>query len=117
MKVINYKDIEAAPVRMDGARGVTIRWLIARDDGAPGFAMRLFEIDPGGTTPLHKHAQEHEVFIIEGAGTVWRGDEAVPVTPGTAIFVPPQETHCFTNTGDGVMRFLCMVPLEEKTCG
>jgi quercetin dioxygenase-like cupin family protein len=38
--------------------------------GAPNFVMRLFEIDPDGYSPFHTHAWEHEVFVLEGEGTV-----------------------------------------------
>ncbi len=111
MKVIHYSDIEPSPVNMDGAEGVTIRWLISDKDGAPNFAMRLFEVEPGGTTPLHTHSHEHEVFILEGNGAVWRNGEEVAVTVGTAIFVPPNEKHCFMNKGETVLKLICLVPI------
>jgi len=111
MKILHYEEMTADPVRMEGAEGVTVRWLIAKEDGAPSFAMRLFEVEPGGTTPLHTHDSEHEVFILDGEGGVWREGKEVAVGPGTAIFVEPGEKHCFKNKGQGVLRFLCMVPI------
>ena len=111
MKVIHSNTIDSAPVDMEGADKVSIRWLIAKEDGAPNFAMRLFDIQPGGHTPLHTHASEHEVFIMEGEGTVWREGKEVNVRPGTAIFVPPEEKHCFRNSGKSVFRFICLVPI------
>lgn len=113
MKIIHYKDMDASPVTVQGAEKVSIRWLIAAEDGAPGFAMRLFEIQPEGHTPLHTHDSEHEVFILAGTGAVWKEGEEVPVGAGTAIFVPPGEKHCFFNRGKDVLRFLCMVPVEQ----
>ena len=113
MKVVHYEDMAPTPVDVPGACGTSIRCLIAKEDGAATFAMRLFELMPGGTTPLHTHAWEHEVFILSGEGTVWRDGEEVPFRPGTAIFVPPEEKHCFKNTGTETMRFLCLVPIEE----
>ena len=112
MKILKYTDMEADPVTTEGAKDVTIRWLIAEEDGAPNFAMRLFEIAPGGNTPLHTHHTEHEVFILDGEGTVWREGVDVRVGPGTSIFVPPDETHCFKNIGNEVLRFICIVPIE-----
>jgi quercetin dioxygenase-like cupin family protein len=44
--------------------------LITKEMGAPNFVMRLFEIDPDGYSPFHTHAWEHEVFVLEGEGTV-----------------------------------------------
>ncbi len=114
MKVINFYDMDAKVVSMEGARGVTIRWLISKKDGATNFAMRLFEVDCDGQTPLHTHDFEHEVFILEGEGVVWRENKEVPIGPGAVIFVPPGEKHCFKNKGEEALRFLCMVPIEDK---
>ena len=111
MKIVHCKEMDPRPVTMEGAKDVSIRWLIAKEDGAPNFAMRLFEVEPEGHTPLHTHDSEHEVFILEGEGTVWKDGEEMAVSPGTAIFVPPNEKHCFKNSGKGVLRFLCLVPV------
>ena len=70
MKVVHYEQIESAPVAMEGAVGCRIRCLVGEPDGAPSFSMRQFEVAPGGHTPQHTHAYEHEVYILEGAGAV-----------------------------------------------
>ncbi|MBN2103739.1 cupin domain-containing protein [bacterium] len=111
MKILNYKSMEAEPVTMEGSKDASVRWLIAREDGAPNFAMRLFEVEPGGYTPLHNHDNEHEIFILEGEGVVWKGGNEVAVNAGTAIFVPPQEKHQFINNSQSVLKFLCLVPV------
>ena len=101
-------------VQMEGAEGVTIRWLISDKDGAPHFAMRLFEIEKGGHTPLHTHDFEHEVFILEGEGAIWCEGQEYSIGPGCAIFVPQGEKHSFINKGEEGFRFLCMVPVMPK---
>jgi len=111
MKILNYSSLEPDPVKMEGAKDVTIRWLIAKEDGAPHFAMRLFEVKPGGYTPLHQHENEHEVFILEGEGKVWKEGNEETVTPGTAIFVPQHEKHQFINKGQSVLKFICLIPV------
>ena len=68
MKHIHYTNIELEIPKEDGIKDVQVRWLITKKDGAPSFAMRLFEIQPNGYTPLHQHDWEHEVFILEGNG-------------------------------------------------
>jgi mannose-6-phosphate isomerase-like protein (cupin superfamily) len=30
------------------------------------------------------------------------------------VFVPPNEEHQFTNTGDEVLRFVCLIPLARR---
>jgi quercetin dioxygenase-like cupin family protein len=111
MRIVHADDVPKKPVEMEGATGVTIRWLVSGEDGAPTFAMRLFEIEPGGRTPLHTHGNEHEVYVLDGQGAVWRNGSDVPVRPGTAIFVPGGEKHCFKNPGTTPFRFLCLVPV------
>ena len=110
-KITHFEEVPPAPVTTEGATGATVRWLIAKEDGAPTFAMRLFELAPGGQTPLHTHTNEHEVFVLEGEGSIWREGKDVAVRHGTAIFVPGGEKHCFKNRGKSAFRFLCLVPV------
>ena len=110
MKVNHHEEIPSAAVDMEGASGCTVRWLIDEKDGAPTFAMRQFEIAPGGHTPRHSHPYEHEVYILEGQGTVTEGDTEHPITSGDVVYVAPDDVHQFRNTGSGPMKFLCMVP-------
>jgi len=112
MKILHYEDMEASPVTHEEVKGVTIRWLISREDNAPNFAMRLFEVESEGNTPLHSHAWEHEVFVLDGEGAVWKEGKEVAVGPGMAIYVPPDEKHCFKNVGKGIFRFICLVPMS-----
>ena len=65
MKVEKSSNIAKKPVEIDGAKGAEMRLLISKADGAENFAMRMFELQPGGHTPLHTHAHEHEAFIVE----------------------------------------------------
>ena len=111
MKVAHYSEIKAEPVTHEEAIETKIRWLIGKDDGADKFAMRLFELGQGGRTPLHTHEWEHQVFILEGEGAVWKEGDNVSLKPGTAIFVPGGEKHCFKNAGQNVFKFLCLIPL------
>lgn len=110
MKVFDYRTVPANPVEMEDAETVRMRMLISDEDGAP-FKMRLFEVQPGGHTPLHTHDFEHEVFVLDGEGIVWRDGEEVTIQSGTVVFVPSNERHRFRNTGDDILRFICLVPL------
>jgi quercetin dioxygenase-like cupin family protein len=110
MKVCHHEQIESKPVDMEGASGCTVRWLVGAADGAPNIAMRQFEVAPGGYTPRHSHPYEHEVYVLQGAGEVYEGDDARPIQAGDVIYVAPDEIHQFRNTGAAPMQFLCMVP-------
>lgn len=113
MRLVHAADLEAQDVIERGAEKVKVRWLLSRPEGAPTFAMRLFELAPGGYTPLHEHAWEHEVYVIEGQLEVVGTAGPTNVTAADAILVLPNETHRFRNVGDTAARFLCMIPLPD----
>ena len=110
MKIEKSDNIRISPVEVDGAKGVGIRWLISKEDGAENFAMRMFEVESGGHTPLHRHAHEHEVFVVDGEGVFVCEGREYPFGTEYVIFVPGGEEHCFKNTGDSVLRMLCLIP-------
>ena len=113
MKIEKSNNVSKSPVDVEGAKDVEIRWLISEKDGAENFAMRMFELQPGGHTPLHTHSQEHEVFVLEGEGTfVFEGQEH-PFGAEYVVFVPPNTEHRFMNTGGTVLRMLCIIPTSS----
>lgn len=113
MEIRNYMEVEAEDVPEKGASKIKVRWLITKEVGAENFAMRLFEIEPGGCTPLHSHPWEHEVFIIEGEGKVLGSNGCETFKPGDAIFIKPNETHQFINSGSRTVKLLCLIPYKE----
>jgi quercetin dioxygenase-like cupin family protein len=113
-KVFPYTAIKLEEVVMDGAKGVKVRWLITKETGAPNFAMRLFEVQPAGYTPLHSHAWEHEVFILDGEGALFDGEKATPLKLDDVVFVPANEPHQFKNTGKKLFRFICLIPYAKS---
>ena len=62
----DYREVPAEPV----GDGITIRWVIGRPEGAPNFAMRVIEFQPGATFARHQHPFEHQIFVWEGEGVV-----------------------------------------------
>ena len=110
MKIEKSSNVSKCSVEIEGAKDVEVRWLISKDDGAENFAMRMFELQPGGHTPLHTHQHEHEVFVLEGQGTFIYESQGHPLGPEYVIFVPAGSEHQFKNTGDSIMRMLCLIP-------
>ncbi len=111
-KCVHHSKVKLETMPEPGSRGIKVRWLINKDDGAPNFAMRLFELEPEGYSPLHSHDWEHEVYILEGTCQVTCDEKKVKATDGYAVFVPPNARHQFKNAGSGKLRFLCLVPLH-----
>ena len=108
MIVRDYKDVEAQG--SPEAEGVTLRWVVAKEDGAPHFAMRVIDVEVGKSTPLHEHWWEHEVYVLSGTGIVRNGESEHSLKEGSVVFVAGDEKHQFRNTGADVLRFICMVP-------
>ena len=110
MQIKKLGDVPQSEVTMEGAEGCRVRWLIGDADKAPTFAMREFEVQPGGHTPKHFHDYEHEVYVIAGKGTIIDGDQERPLNAGDVVLVAPNDVHQFRNTGGEPMRFLCLIP-------
>jgi len=113
MKIEHYTQTpsEAYP----DMEGVSVRWVIGEGDGAPTFAMRVIDVEPGSHTPFHTHDFEHGVFVLNGRGVVRHPDnQETPIEPDSVVFVPPKEKHGFFNRGDEVLRFICVIPLPES---
>jgi quercetin dioxygenase-like cupin family protein len=105
VKVLNYREVTPDTE----VPGVALRTVISAAE-APRFAMRVFEVEVGGSTPFHTHDWEHEVFILSGRGKVRGADGERELSADDAVFVAPGEEHCFTNTGEDVLRFVCCIP-------
>jgi quercetin dioxygenase-like cupin family protein len=113
-KVTHYSQVPAQEVGPD-APGVTIRSVIdSEHDGAPNYALRVLEVEPGGHTPEHEHPWEHENYVLEGQGRVLIGDEWHEIGPGSVVFVPAKMRHTYANAGDTPLKFLCGIPVPDR---
>ncbi len=108
MQVKHFTD--TTPSAVSGAPGVTVRWVITEADGAPHFAMRIFEVEPGQSTEHHTHWWEHEIFVLSGAGHVRSEQGDHPLREGSVALIPGNEKHQIVNDGADVLRFICLIP-------
>lgn len=106
----DYRDIPKEPVGGDKF----IRWVIGKSEGAPNFAMRVIEFLPGAVFETHEHLYEHEIFVLEGEGVAEAPDGDHVMRQGVALYVPPGEPHGYRNTGEGPLRFICVIPHPEE---
>ena len=109
MKIAKYTDTQPT----EELPGVLKREVITAADGAPSFCMRIFELEPGSSTPYHNHKWEHEVFVLAGEGVVKGDGGQTPIGAGSVVFIAPDEQHCFSNTGGETLRFICLIPIIE----
>ncbi len=108
----NYREI---PEKETNVEGVTERWLITTAEGAKNFSMRMLEIGPLISTPMHQHESEHEIFVLVGKGEVVTEKGTFPIHEGSAIYVGPNEVHQFINNGASAMRVIDSVMYPSKT--
>ena len=106
----DYQDVPKEPVGEDKS----VRWVIGKPEGAPNFAMRVIEFEPGAIFETHQHPYEHEIFVLEGEGVAEDPDGEEEMHPGIALYVPPGQPHGYRNTGDGPLRFICVIPHPEE---
>jgi quercetin dioxygenase-like cupin family protein len=115
MIVKNTSDVPLQQVNMDGARDVKVKVVFGPADKAPNFAMRIFELAPGGHTPFHSHPFEHEAVILEGriASVSSAGTTEHEINDALLIF--PGEEHQFRNlSANEPAKFMCLVPVEYQ---
>lgn len=90
----------------EGHAGSVMREVITDRDGAPNFAMRVIEVPAGASSPSHSHDWEHEVLILSGRAKVKGEKGETEITKDSVVYIPPNEHHCFENTGDEPLRFV-----------
>lgn len=70
------------------------------------FAELLTE-SPGGAIRPHSHGNTHEhYYIIQGQGTIYIGDQILPVKAGSVATVPVNEIHRLENTGNTPLMWI-----------
>ena len=112
MRHMKAADKTPQSIEVKGALGVKKAGLVTAADGSPTAAMRLFELEKGGHTPWHTHDWEHVVYVVDGRGILKSENGDAPFGAGDSLLVDPDEEHNFVNTGDGPLRFICVVPLR-----
>ncbi len=115
MHVFNYEEIELEDVSLPGAKKVKMSGLLGRKVGAQRYAMRYFEMAPGGIIPLHTHPEEHEIFILSGEAKVLGESPKDVAVKDDAVFIPSMVPHGYDNTeGKEPFRFICVIPYLPK---
>lgn len=106
MKIISYKEIEAKEV--EGVSKLKIRWL--NTEGSSNFAVRHCEIESEGYSQYHSHPWEHEIFVLEGEGSVVGSKETKPIGAGDSISIPSEEIHQIKNVSKKTLKIVCIIP-------
>ena len=110
-------DVKAEPITKPGFSGFHARFLLTADDGCPRYALRLMKFDPKGCTSFHGYKEEHEMYFLEGEGVLKTDNGEYAVHAGDALLLMPCENHQITNTGNGMLKMICTVPLFPGKTG
>ena len=102
--------IEYSPVTQ--GEGVSRQMLISPEEG-PNFAMRRYVVQVGGRIVNHTNSVEHEQYVLRGKADIGSGDKVYHVQQGDVVFIPAEQPHWYTNTGDEPFEFLCLVPNKQ----
>ena len=112
MLVKKIDDVAASVVEMEGAKDVKVRVIFGPADGAPTFAMRVFELERSGHTPFHNHPFEHEVMVLGGEIAIVTEDGQRALDAGDVLMVLSGEKHQFVNlSAEKPARMMCLVPV------
>ena len=112
--VKKIKDINLMPVKMEGAVGAHMAWLIDKNDAPVDFAMRIFKIEPNGVIPKHQHWYYHEIYCLQGRGLVKVEDQEFILEAGMVAYVPPEVPHSYKNLENEDWVFICLIPLKKE---
>ena len=74
--------------RIAGMRGVR-----ARSADGTMIGCDFIRMQPGSQFPLHRHAGDHEIYFIQGAGFVHIGGTDIAVSAGHVIHIPAEYPH------------------------
>jgi quercetin dioxygenase-like cupin family protein len=112
---INIDEVPEEGINRTYKPGVSIRFLILEEFGAPNFEMRYFELEKGMVTSLDLHDFEHEVFVLRGRGKLMVEGEEHDLRPHDAVLIEGSEQHQLSQQGEETFGFLCIVPNGVST--
>lgn len=97
--------------------GVMTRMRVGSPNGA--YQLCIFDqwCDPGMGAPLHLHAVEEVLEVMEGEAEIWCGEETYFATANQSVLVPAGAKHGFRNTGTGKLhvRATLSAPIFEAS--
>jgi len=100
---MDYLDNETQPLEK-WRDGVMTRMHVSALTGARQLCIFEQYCDPGLGAPIHLHAVEEVLEVLEGKAEIFLRDESMIVTPRKSVLIPAGARHGFRNVGDGILR-------------
>jgi mannose-6-phosphate isomerase-like protein (cupin superfamily) len=110
MRVLSGAGLYTAP---GAGRGVHwVEHLRASDLSAGTYSV------PAGADDDQKPHTEDEIYVVTaGQATLEAGGDAVPVGPGSVLYVPANEPHHFTHITSDLAALVLFAPAEYSRAG
>ncbi|KZL02987.1 MULTISPECIES: cupin domain-containing protein [unclassified Pseudovibrio] len=97
--------------------GVVTRMRVSAVNGAHQLCIFDQWCEPGSGAPLHLHAVEELLEVIDGTAEITCGDERYVATGNQSVLIPAGRLHGFCNVGEGTLhvRATLAAPIFEAS--
>lgn len=116
MKVISIKDIAendaAGPLFVGGK--VATQFMLDEAFKTEKIQIVHVKFAPGARNKFHTHSSEQILYVTEGEGIVATRDKEYIITPGTLVFIPPDEEHWHGATEDSSFSHLSILNPQQQ---
>lgn len=114
MFVGHVKDMPKIDMTPGGAHGAVKQVAVGPEQGWEDYVMRIMTLEVNGSSPQHSHDWPHINYVISGTGVLLLAGKEYPLIAGTCAYVPANLEHCFRNSGDEQLEFICIVPTRGE---
>lgn len=83
--------------------GLNHRTFAGPEHGMKGLEVWGQMIEAGAATPVHRHACEEAIVILEGSGTLTIEGQETAFGPNSTLIIPADVIHQIVNTGNTKM--------------
>ena len=85
-------------------------WIVHLNTG--DLSLGTYSIPAGGVDDQTPHTEDEIYVVTAGQATLEAGGDAVPVGPGSVLYVPASEPHHFTNVTSDLAVLVLFAPAE-----
>jgi mannose-6-phosphate isomerase-like protein (cupin superfamily) len=72
----------------------------------------VYELAAGSEDPQQPHGEDEVYVVLRGTAKATIGDETVPVSPGTFLYVPARIPHRFHEIEEDLLLLVVFAPPE-----
>jgi quercetin dioxygenase-like cupin family protein len=95
--------MKVSPIFVNEPWGRIIWLLDDRNAPAPGMTLARMEVEPGQTSPLHRHGNCREaIHLLSGEIDQIIGDKVIAMRPGDTALIPEGIAHQTRNRGSAL---------------